>query len=676
MATTVDYILKVKSSGAVAGINATNKSAKGLNASLIATAGSVGALVTGFGTLVTMAGSLVTAIINTTKAVIDFSQASADLINDINDLSNRSAISAENIKALQFALQSSGQSASQATQILSRFPSILSQASEATSRTAEGFQQLGVEVFNADGTFRDANIVFTETIDSLQTIEDRTTRAAIASDIFGRQAGALLQALGDNKGLKQFVSLTEKFGVRTGPKASKAAANFQVSMAALDTVMKGLKSTFTEAFGDDISRLILDFAEQIAFVGRVVSLFSSEITTAFQTALKAFKLFFQLGVRLVKSLGVGLASQIPIIGSFAASAIEIVDQFDLVGKAFDSLANKNIANFSDKINTARKDAKEFRGVLEGMTTGKATGAGGGVTTTTETGVSPAVTKELQLVGFNIVDGLGTSLKSLENQFSASQHESNLFFERLFKSARLDAISTGFKRLADGIAMISSPDGLVKGIGAKFGEVGGAIGSAITGLAALGEKTPEQLQKEFEGFAKAVANGIAMLPSLIIQILPIFVIKLVAGIAKALFQIPRLIIEAFARLFQPIVDFFKGGKERRQDRRAERKERRANRNMMSGGVFNMTSGLVSAQSGIRFTGGKRGLAMLHEGESVVPASGRTGQAEQRSFNQAGGNGINIVINSAVVENRAIDELVRKLEHRFGSFGVGKTSLFGR
>ena len=86
--------------------------------------------------------------------------------------------------------------------------------------------------------------------------------------------------------------------------------------------------------------------------------------------------------------------------------------------------------------------------------------------------------------------------------------------------------------------------------------------------------------------------------------------------------------------------------------------------------------MQAQSGARFTGGKRGLAMLHEGETVLPASGRAGQAEQRMMNKAGGGGINIVINSAVVENRAIDELVRKLETRFGQFGVGKSSLFGR
>ena len=87
-------------------------------------------------------------------------------------------------------------------------------------------------------------------------------------------------------------------------------------------------------------------------------------------------------------------------------------------------------------------------------------------------------------------------------------------------------------------------------------------------------------------------------------------------------------------------------------------------------------MLTAQSGVRFTGAKRGLAMLHEGETVIPASGRTGQAEQRSMGSMGGSPINIVINSAVVENRAIDELVRRLESRFSTFGAGKSSLFGR
>lgn len=90
--------------------------------------------------------------------------------------------------------------------------------------------------------------------------------------------------------------------------------------------------------------------------------------------------------------------------------------------------------------------------------------------------------------------------------------------------------------------------------------------------------------------------------------------------------------------------------------------------MSGGKF------LSAEGGIRFTGRDRGLAMLHEGEFVVPQSGQAPQQVQRRLNnrQAGPQ---IVINSAVVDSNAIDSLVRQIESRFGAFGASTSTLFG-
>jgi hypothetical protein len=193
--------------------------------------------------------------------------------------------------------------------------------------------------------------------------------------------------------------------------------------------------------------------------------------------------------------------------------------------------------------------------------------------------------------------------------------------------------------------------------------------------------------------KAFSKGLEMLPRILIQVLPRFVLQLTVGILKGILKLPFIIADAigevFARAWNAIKEFFKSifTKEGRQERRRERRARRERgergpigeffENLSESSAFYMSGGIYRAQSGIRFTGAKRGLAMLHEGESVIPASGRTGQAEQRSFNQSGGGGgVNIIINSAVVENRAIDELVRRLENRFGTFGVGKSSLFGR
>jgi hypothetical protein len=81
-------------------------------------------------------------------------------------------------------------------------------------------------------------------------------------------------------------------------------------------------------------------------------------------------------------------------------------------------------------------------------------------------------------------------------------------------------------------------------------------------------------------------------------------------------------------------------------------------------------------GIRYTGeARQGLAMLHQGEYVVP---RTGQAPQEVQRNLSGNsaGININISSIITEQNAIDKLVREIEKRFNSrYGVSQSNLFG-
>ena len=102
----------------------------------------------------------------------------------------------------------------------------------------------------------------------------------------------------------------------------------------------------------------------------------------------------------------------------------------------------------------------------------------------------------------------------------------------------------------------------------------------------------------------------------------------------------------------------------------REGRRENRQRILG----FESGGRFSSSGIQFTGADQGLAMLHRGEYIVPESNRRSQAVDRTMNAAGGGGVNIVINAEIVEQSAIDELVRKIEQRFQGFGGGRSTLF--
>ena len=366
--------------------------------------------------------------------------------------------------------------------------------------------------------------------------------------------------------------------------------------------------------------------------------------------------------------------------------MELGDQLNVVDKAIISIA-ENLPNmnngFGDALKSSQAFEKSLRSMISGQKSGVAGGGGGGSGSGIASGAQAGAQAGFEIVGLTIVDGISASMT---NVMANSQAENEAFF----KSLRLENIAIMLGKLEEGIQFLSSPRGMVTGIAAAFGPIGSAIGGIVNALGALGTKTPEEIQQEAEAFSMAVANGLAMLPRILIQVLPKFVLQLIKGIGLEILKLPFIIadaiFESLKKIFQPIIDFFSSSKEERQENRQSRRDARKRRREKDGNfvqqLFNtdsgfLSGGIMSAASGARFTGGSRGLAMLHEGETVLPASGRAGQQEQRMLSQAGGGGgINIVINSAVVEHRAIDELVRQLESRFGTFGVGKTPLFGR
>jgi len=696
MATTVDYILKVDSKQGSRNLGEMAKQALAANKNLIALAGGaavVGAAAVALAKTIMAVGG---ALIDATKATVEFAQQSADLINDINDLSNRSAIAADTIKGLQFALQASGQNASQATQLLSRLPMVLGQAEVETSRAAIGFKNLGIEIKNADGTLRPANEVFLETVASLQEIEDQTTRSKLAFDIFGRSAGPLLQALGQTEGLKEFVEFTERFGVRTGPKASDAAADFQVVAAGLDTVLKGLKSTFIETFGPTISTLLIQFGSQLAFIQSLLISLSGTITLVFTAAMNTIVRIFDGLLAIIPKLLRALIGMIPIFGKFALLVIDLAKPLaQLTG--IDQQLGGVFASFSKKINQANLDARAFEQQLTKLTKGgfKGFGVGGAGAGVGAEGAGPKGVSSggADFGGFasslgSVVaefDDVSIDLTSALDDLMVSIKDLPALLERTFKISIAGIITDSI------IAGASGPSGFLNTLGSALSDVTGGISGMITGaiggIANIGKKTPEEIRQEFTAFAQAFEKGLTMLPEILVKVLPQFVIALIKGFTRAIFKLPRILVvaigEAFQNLFKQIKEFvretftLRGRREAKKESGEQSKVVKFLNTLLTGQQGFMGGGIMRAQGGAKFTKGSSGFAMLHQGETVLPASGRAGQAEQRMMNQAsGGGGINIVINSAVVENRAIDELVRKLETRFGRFGVGKSTLFGR
>lgn len=64
-------------------------------------------------------------------------------------------------------------------------------AAKGSKSASDSFKKLGVNIYNADGSMRSSNEVFTEIIGILGEMENDTERDAVAMDIFGKSAQAL-----------------------------------------------------------------------------------------------------------------------------------------------------------------------------------------------------------------------------------------------------------------------------------------------------------------------------------------------------------------------------------------------------------------------------------------------------------------------------------------------------
>ena len=184
--------------------------------------------------------------------------------------------------------------------------------------------------------------------------------------------------------------------------------------------------------------------------------------------------------------------------------------------------------------------------------------------------------------------------------------------------------------------------------------------------------------EFEVFFEAIVRGVGLLPAVLIKVLPRVLLPAAMSIVNAIALLPfQLITEIGALIMQGarmIGEFVKGLSPMEVLKKIFNAIMEPLTNIVNSvlGIFGLDVGgpdsfmsggrMLSAQGGLRFTGRDQGLAMLHQGEMVVPRSGQMSSSVARDVEAqtGGGGGVTININSAVTERSAIDSLVRKIE----------------
>ena len=150
--------------------------------------------------LSTAAAAVVTALVGVGYNAVK----SAD---ELNTLSQQTGISTDELQKMQYASELVDVSLEDITGAMKKMKGNM-------TGHAETWEQLGVAVTNADGSMRDANSVFKDTLKALSKIDNETERDQVAMDIFGKSADQLAGIIDDGgAALEQYGQQAEDLGL-------------------------------------------------------------------------------------------------------------------------------------------------------------------------------------------------------------------------------------------------------------------------------------------------------------------------------------------------------------------------------------------------------------------------------------------------------------------------------
>ena len=212
-------------------------------------------------------------------AAIAFGQHIADMSNQLVDASTKTGVNVDTLNGLRLAAEGAGLSFEELEAGLIKLPQMMTKAADGSKAAQQAFEKLGVQTTETvDGMqqLRSADDVLKDIFHSLQRVESAEQKAAMAAEIFGRNAGPKFVQSGAIDNLENFVALAEEFGVSTGPNMQQNMADFQRVTATAMSVVQGEFMRFMDVLagkeagaGGGLVDIILGATEAIVYFGTV-----------------------------------------------------------------------------------------------------------------------------------------------------------------------------------------------------------------------------------------------------------------------------------------------------------------------------------------------------------------------------------------------------------------------
>lgn len=313
-------------------------------------------------------------------AMIGNAYASAQAADELNTLSRNLGVSVEELQKMQYASDLIDVSMDQMTGSMEKLTKQMGSNSKV-------FEELGINIYNADGSLRDATDVWYESLEALSQVENGTERDRLAMELFGKSAMDLSGIIDDGgAGLKAYGDEAEDMGLILSKDDVDAANKFN---DAIDKLKATAGASFLE-MGATLAEELTPALEKIVEI-------ASQIFTWFASLDGSTQAFILTVLGLVAAISpiagiistiTGMAAalnvaMLPMIGTIGAivvgiaavvaAGVALYKNWDTIKKKAGELWNNIKTTFenikksiSEKIEAAKEAVKKAIDAIKGF----------------------------------------------------------------------------------------------------------------------------------------------------------------------------------------------------------------------------------------------------------------------------------------------------------------------
>ena len=244
-------------------------------------------------------------------AFVGLVKGAIDSADAFGKMSDQTGIAANTLQAYVNAGKLAGVSQETIDKGLRRLAQSMREADQGVATYKDSFDALGISVRTIDGTFKTSQQVLGEIADRFANIENGSTKAAIAMEIFGRSGASLINLL--NGGAASL----EEFNYEVSENFAQNAEFFNDQIAVLGIRFDGFRKQLTDALLPALNTIVGVFSE----------LFSAE--NDFSGFFKAI----EIGIR---GIAIGIFATIKLVD-------ETVRVIENLGKKFKNFFDNLVA---------------------------------------------------------------------------------------------------------------------------------------------------------------------------------------------------------------------------------------------------------------------------------------------------------------------------------------------